>query len=1667
MTKATANNDHNRIETNRTIHTGTGLSLSESRRAIDSAASQSSNDRPREIRGRPQTTTIPTLIRTTNRPHQGKKTKATLKIASLNLRGRGLEKWNHVNQLLRDNKIGILAVQESHLDDDKIIRLETLFPKRIKILHTADPNTINAKGVAIVMNKELTNTSNVTTYEIIPGRALLLKTNWHANQTLTILAIYAPNNPVENKEFWLQLLTKWQTRNLPRPDIMLGDFNIVEDSIDRLPCHPDNTEATEALQDLKSELLLQDSWRRTFPTTKTYSYLQKSTGSQSRIDRIYTTEEIYKFSLEWNIHTTGIQTDHKLISVLISSPTLPYVGKGRWMMPVNLLKNKTLLNEIQKLTQEVQKTLEETTLRTPEINPQTIYKRLKEDILKIARQISKTQTPKLTKTIQKKQKQLASILENPNLNLEYKQITSMELEEEIAKLEKITYTTKRMHIAAKNRLEGETISKYWTQLNKSKTPRDTILMLKYPNSTPPIFEKNSQKMAELAKDYHNNLQTKDQCIDLSLEAARARAYETITTTTTPEDNIELAHPLSELEIALALKCLPNYKAAGMDGIPCELWKILEKQYSQSKNTETPQANIVKILTLVFNDIETYGIAPNTDFSLGWLCPIYKKGDVKEIANYRPITILNADYKILTKTLNNRLTKVIHKLLHPDQVGFIPGRSIFNSIKQSELLINYAETKEENGLIVELDQEKAYDKINHNYLWEILKRFGIPEHFINIVKTLYNNANTRVIINGVISTPYQVNRGVRQGDPLSCLLFDLAIEPLASTLRNSNLEGYRIPNLPNKLITNLFADDTSVYLRENDNFSELQEILTDWCKASGAKFNIAKTEIIPIGQQEFRNNVIQTRKLNPDQLPIPNEIHIAQDGEPVRILGAWMGNKLNNISIWTPTLEKIDKSLAQWAKSHPTLRGKRLIIQMIIGGMTQFLTKAQGEMPPEIESRLIKKIRNFIWGEENTPIISMPTLSLPIAKGGLKLLDLKSRNKAIQATWLKTFLQLNESRPSWTYIADELINSQLSHKYTDRKARINMFLQSWKVNPNATSKLPRELTAMLRIGHELNTKFEVLNPTSNIKNKLPVWHHIGGNNALIELTNKPQAKCLRHLHQISTVSEMNELANQTNENHQPRRNCNCNNCTTIRNTAKCKNPHKCQEMAQIIMQTLQPKWNPNNNTPPNHLNLTPRRKARNKQAETTGEPILFDPNNSVDQIEEGFRIFTKNEDENQDQENRANNRPEGNQSITIYTDGSCTNTGQNNAQAGSGNWYGVNDPRNKAYRVPGLQQTNQTAELYAILQAIKNTPPETELIIRTDSQYAIKALTRYLHKWEDKGWTPTNGYLVKTIAAWLRHRTNTTYFHWIKGHSGELGNEGADKLAAEGTLQPQTIEMNLTSPPSYTHNGAKLSTITQSELYKGFLRQTAPINRQSTEATLEMVREAVKDLSNELPTDKTIWHSLQNQDLTRTIKTFLWKCLHNAYRVGKFWERIPNNEHRATCPTCRVEESMEHILLECNAPGQREAWNTARLVWQKKQEPWPRLTYGTILGASLAKFPDSSNNQGTSRLFKIVVTETAFLIWKLRCERRIGNNDNPTHSNAEVRNRWLATINQRLTLDRLTTDCNKYGKKALKQRTVLKTWDDILLDKENLPMNWIQQSGVLVGMRPQRPPGRNR
>jgi hypothetical protein len=192
-TLATAPNTTNITHTIGTSSPGNGYSLPEIREETNSAAGYNLNDNLREIGGRsitptrsvsslrhnttqPETSnTAPPLSHITPRVHKGKRTKATLRIASLNMRGRGIEKWHYINQLLRDKKIGILALQEAHLLDCHIAQLHELYPKRLHILHSSDSNAPNTKGVAIVLNKEITNTSNLSMYNIHPGRALLLE----------------------------------------------------------------------------------------------------------------------------------------------------------------------------------------------------------------------------------------------------------------------------------------------------------------------------------------------------------------------------------------------------------------------------------------------------------------------------------------------------------------------------------------------------------------------------------------------------------------------------------------------------------------------------------------------------------------------------------------------------------------------------------------------------------------------------------------------------------------------------------------------------------------------------------------------------------------------------------------------------------------------------------------------------------------------------------------------------------------------------------------------------------------------------------------------------------------------------------------------------------------------------------------------------------------------------------------------------------------------------------------------------------------------------------------------------------------------------------------------------------------------------------------------------
>ena len=247
----------------------------------------------------------------------------------------------------------------------------------------------------------------------------------------------------------------------------------------------------------------------------------------------------------------------------------------------------------------------------------------------------------------------------------------------------------------------------------------------------------------------------------------------------------------------------------------------------------------------------------------------------------------------------------------------------------------------------------------------------------------------------------------------------------------------------------------------------------------------------------------------------------------------------------------------------------------------------------------------------------------------------------------------------------------------------------------------------------------------------------------------------------------------------------------------------------------------------------------------------------------------------------------------------------------------------------------------------------------------------------------------------------------------------------------------------------------------------PREREAATRNLQRTRDAVNDYCASQETDETIWYSLRKRVLRTRVQQFLYKTMHNVYKVGSAWSHVQNAEQRQFCTICQVEDSMEHILTECNTLPRRTIWNLAQQTWPHAPELWPNINLGTILGVGCLTTPrryEARGNAGqipnptpkeraTLRLLQILLSEAAHLIWVIRCERVIqgSNIDEPG-----IRKRWYRVINERLTTDRITAHKTRQDKKLTKLAE--NTWKYLLERNGTLPENWFQNREVLVGSR---------
>ena len=192
-------------------------------------------------------------------------------------------------------------------------------------------------------------------------------------------------------------------------------------------------------------------------------------------------------------------------------------------------------------------------------------------------------------------------------------------------------------------------------------------------------------------------------------------------------------------------------------------------------------------------------------------------------------------------------------------------------------------------------------------------------------------------------------------------------------------------------------------------------------------------------------------------------------------------------------------------------------------------------------------------------------------------------------------------------------------------------------------------------------------------------------------------------------------------------------------------------------------------------------------------------------------------------------------------------------------------------------------------------------------------------------------------------------------------------------------------------------------------------------------------------------------------------------IGENWLRpgfAPEFQERSICQVCQTAETIDHILTKCNANGQAHIWRLAQKLWFKKDKTNLAISLGTILASpSIMVKGNKRKKNGANRLYRLIMSESAHLIWKLRCERVI-QKEGAEIPSCKIESRWMEIMNARLDLDRKLAN-PKYEAKSLPIELIQNTWKHTLRDEKLLPNNWVTYSGVLVGIDLREDDGRGR
>lgn len=434
-------------------------------------------------------------------------------------------------------------------------------------------------------------------------------------------------------------------------------------------------------------------------------------------------------------------------------------------------------------------------------------------------------------------------------------------------------------------------------------------------------------------------------------------------TLTADEYTDLEADITEVEVEKAIRDLHTGKVSGPNGLPIELFQLVAAQ-------------IAPHLTAMYRECKTTGLLPE-DQRTANIVVIHKEGKPQELCSaYRPISLLNNEIKILAKILVTRLLRIVTRLVHPDQFGFMPARNTSLNLRRLHGVMARASTIQEDTVIVSLDAASAFDTIEWPCMFAVLSKMGFGPEFLGWIRLLYHQPLARVMVNNRLSETFMLHRGTRQGCPLSPLLFALTLEPLAMWVRNDPLvRGMKwAPGWEDRI--SLYADDVLLYLASPAaSLHRVLHIFRIFGRYAGYNINWSKSRLYVLSGTMPR-------------LPPGLQLSVASEG--FKYLGIWISKDTAQLYAKNllPPLNRLRADITNWKSLPLTLLGRAALFKMM--SLPRFLYALQNSpnaVPPSYFKLIDSALRDLLW-ENRPPRIATRKLTLGWYDGGIGLPDLK-------------------------------------------------------------------------------------------------------------------------------------------------------------------------------------------------------------------------------------------------------------------------------------------------------------------------------------------------------------------------------------------------------------------------------------------------------------------------------------------------------------------------------------------------------------------------------------------------------------------------------------------------------------------------------------------------------